>query len=196
LKTPGNDIIPRIRSGDQSVFEALFRDYYARLCGYALKFVADTDQAEEIVQDLFCNLWDKKESRDIMTSVEAYLFRAVRNACFNHLKHLKIRYRHTESVKETAPAVSESVHESLEFLELAEMIEKAVEGMPPERKKIYILSRQEGLKYKDIAEKLNISVKTVENQMGKALKYLREHLSQYLVIMALIAIIIRLLLFK
>jgi RNA polymerase sigma-70 factor (ECF subfamily) len=191
LTSSGNNIANQIRNGNEIVFEQLFREYYPRLCGYALKYVWEKDQAEEIVQELFYSLWEKSSTLVITISVEAYLFRAVRNACYNYIKHLKIRDQHAEFVKDSLHDCSESVDKIVELLELQDKIDKAIEMMPQERKKIFTMSRVEGLKYRDIAKKLNISVKTVEAQMGKALEFLREKLSQYLVIVILLVTIIR-----
>ena len=150
------------------------------LCSYARKYIGDVDQAEEIVQEMFFNFWQKKEQLDINISLEAYLFRSVRNACLNYLKHLKIREQHRLATNEEIRKKEEEIHDNVIALELQERIEALIEKMPPERKKIFKMSRYEELKYREIAEKLNLSVKTIEVQMGKALKFLRLHLSDYL----------------
>jgi RNA polymerase sigma-70 factor, ECF subfamily len=194
LTIPSSDIANQLKEGNESLFEELFREYYARLCGYALKYVWEKDQAEEIVQDLFFNLWNKRATLVITISVEAYLFRSVRNSCFNYLKHMNVRDQHADYIKETTQHFSGSVQESMELMELQEQIDKAIEEMPPERKKIFMMSRSEGLKYKDIAEKLDISIKTVEAQMGKALEFLREKLAEYLVAVTVLAVVIQIIL--
>ncbi|MCG8306866.1 MAG: RNA polymerase sigma-70 factor [Cytophagales bacterium] len=175
--------IPRLHSiqnGDEQVFEKLFRDQYPVLCGYARKYLDDMDQAEEIVQEMFFNFWQKRKKLEINTSIEAYLFRSVRNACLNYLKHLKIREEHRLTASREPGERAPEVHDRIVALELQERIERVIEQLPTERKKIFKMSRYEELKYKEIAERLNLSVKTVEVQMSKALKYLRIHLSDYL----------------
>jgi len=194
LLTDEKDIVHQLNQGNTNVFEELFRTYYARLCGYALKYVWDKDQAEDIVQELFYAIWNKREAVVIKVSVEAYLFRSVRNSCLNYLKHLKVRDAHSEYATESSPSLSESSHELMEFLELQENIDAMVDLLPPERKKIFLLSRMEGLKYKDIAMQLDISVKTVEAQMGKALSFLREKLTEYLVVITLTAAFLKIIL--
>jgi len=169
-----------IRTGDEQVFEKLFKDQYPVLCGYARKYLDDVDQAEEIVQEMFFNFWQKKEKMEINTSIEAYLFRSVRNSCLNYLKHLKIREEHRLATNHEIRKKEQEIHDSVVALELQERIVNVIEQLPPERKKIFKMSRYEELKYREIAEKLNLSVKTVEAQMGKALKYLRLHLAEYL----------------
>ncbi len=129
---------------------------------------------------MFFNFWQKREKVKINTSVEAYLFRSVRNSCLNYLKHLKIREEYRLATNHEIRQKEQEVHDSVIALELQERIELVIDQLPPERKKIFKMSRYEELKYKEIAEKLNLSVKTIEAQMGKALKYLRLHLSDYL----------------
>jgi RNA polymerase sigma-70 factor (ECF subfamily) len=180
-----SDIANQISAGNEEAFELLFKTHYSGLCGYATKYVWDLDQAEEIVQDLFFNLWNKKNNLFIDTSIEAYLFRAVRNACLNYLKHQKVRQQHADAVKKNPSAGQAAPDNSVETLELQSKIDEAVNLLPPERQKIFRLSRYEGLKYKEIADQLGLSVKTVEAQMGKALKSLRENLTEYLVIFLL-----------
>ena len=132
------------------------------------------------MQEMFFNFWQKKEKLDINISIEAYLFRSVRNSCLNYLKHLKIREEHRLATNQELRKKEQEVHDNVVALELQEQIENVIDQLPPERKKIFKMSRYEELKYKEIAEKLNLSVKTVEAQMGKALKHLRLHLADYL----------------
>lgn len=169
-----------IRSGDEQVFEQLFRDQYPVLCGYARKYLDDVDQAEEVVQEMFFNFWQKRKEVDINTSIEAYLFRSVRNSCLNYLKHLKIREEHRLATNHEIRQKEQEIHDNVVVLELQERIENVIDQLPPERKKIFKMSRYEELKYKEIADQLNLSVKTVEGQMSKALKHLRLHLADYL----------------
>jgi RNA polymerase sigma-70 factor (ECF subfamily) len=182
------DIIPQIARGNKNAFESLFKSQYANLCGYAVKYVWEMDQAEEIVQDLFFNIWNKRNELYISSSVESYLFRAVRNACLNYLKHKKIRDNYVTTVQEHYSPGRGLDDNPVETLELQKKIDESIESMPTERKKIFLLSRYDGLKYKEIADKLSISVKTVEAQMGKALKYLREELREFMVILILVLV--------
>ena len=170
------------------MFEKLFKDQYPILCGYARKYLDDVDQAEEIVQEMFFSFWQKKEKLSINTSLEAYLFRSVRNSCLNYLKHLKVREEHRMATSDEIRKREQEVHDNVVVLELQERIEHVIDQLPPERKKIFKMSRYDELKYKEIAEKLNLSIKTVEAQMGKALKYLRLHLSDYLSLFIIIII--------
>ena len=160
-------------------FEKLFNTHYSNLCAYANNFLKDVDASEEVVQEILFKLWTNKESIVITTSIQSYLFRAVRNASLNVIKHIDIRedYKlHNEyEMQNTLSTEDEMIVSELDL-----KIRKAIDQLPMERKKVFLLSRYEGLKYKEIAEKLNISVSTVENQMVKALKFLRTELKDYL----------------
>ncbi len=160
-------------------FEKLFNDHYSNLCAYANNFLKDVDASEEVVQEILFKLWTNKDSAIITSSIQSYLFRAVRNASLNVLKHVNIRedYKVQHEYERDDELSSE---DEMIVSELDQKIREAIDQLPIERKKVFILSRYDGLKYKEIAEKLNISVSTVENQMVKALKFLREELKDYL----------------
>jgi RNA polymerase sigma-70 factor (family 1) len=151
------------------------------LCAYANSFISDLDAAEEIVQELFVRFWEQRETKEITTSIRAYFYASVRNACLNELKHLKIKEKYKqEQERELTFNVNQDQH-NLELNELDEKIHTAINKLPEGRRKIFILSRFDGLKYQEIADKLNISIKTVENQMGEALKFLRVQLKDFIV---------------
>lgn len=175
-----------IKSGNASYFEDIFRKYYQSLCLFALKYVKDHDDAEEIVQDMFVRIWQKRAELTIATSLKSYLYQAVRNTCLNHLKHNNIKLEYQRNTIESSP--STDVSDTLVALELEVKIQGTLDKLPPERKKIFLMNRNEGLKYREIAEKLNISIKTVENQMGKALKFLKTELIDFLSIVILISV--------
>jgi len=158
----------------------LFRTYYQPLCNYAYTFVQDRDEAEEIVQSAFLSIWEKREMLEIRTAVKPYLYAMVRNACLNVLKHQKVKLQHAELELAVAERSSESVARTVMASELEHNIFRAMEALPQQCRIIFKLSRFEELKYAEIAAELNISIKTVENQMGKALKIMREQLKEYL----------------
>lgn len=163
-----------IATGDRPAFEALFRQHYRPLCAFAVQYVKDIERAEDLVQDLFFRLWLEREQVRITTSVKAYLFAAVRNRCLNAVKAgARVRSLH-EDLHDAAdePGRSEDEH-----TERIARVQAAIEALPPERRKVFKLSRYEGLKYHEIAARLGISVKTVENQMGHALRTLRTELA-------------------
>jgi RNA polymerase sigma-70 factor, ECF subfamily len=175
-------LFEKIKTGDEKAFEALFRRYYSHLCLYATQILKNPSAAEEIVQELFVRFWEKKEETKIETSLKNYLFRAVKNHCLNYIKHNQIKREYSQKfLNENEPFSTEYDIESQ--TELFRKIEESISALPEKRQKIFRLSRQEGLKYREIAEKMNISIKTVETQMGLAIKTLREKLHNYLVIL-------------
>ena len=171
-------LFERIKKGDEKAFEILFHSYYGYLCLFAVKIINDRESAEEIVQDFFVKLWEKREKLQIETSVKNYLFRSVKNLCLNFIKHNKTKMRYTQIiVSEVESNFSDENH--YPEIELPEKIEESINSLPEKRREIFRLSRQEGLKYHEIAQKLNISIKTVETQMSLAIKTLRELLKKY-----------------
>ncbi len=152
----------------------MFRTHYASLVGYALRMTKDQALAEDLVQQMFVSLWVKREETEVTSNVKSYLLRSVHNHCLNHFKHLKVREAHAS--EEIHRADTSEAHDSLEQAELSERVNELIAQLPEQCRKVFLLSRHDGKKYKEIAEELDISVKTVENQMGKALRIMREGL--------------------
>ncbi len=183
---PGNNkyqdmyFLSRLKTGDEHAFDHFFNYYYPGLVLYADRFLNNLHLAEEIVQSVFMKLWKDRRALDIHSSVKAYLFRSVQNKCLDMLKHKKVRNKHTLEMMRSAENVREETWETYIETELAALILEAVDKLPPECKKIFRYSRIRNYSYKDISEKLGISVKTVENQIAKALKRLRIELKDYL----------------
>lgn len=175
-----HSIVERIQSGDKSAFETLFREYYQHLCHFAFQFLNEKAASEEIVQDLFYKIWENRATLNITSSLKAYLFTSVRNHCLNQIKHLKIREAYKVDNEQQISYSEQQENDPALQYELQERIEIAISSLPPERQKIFKLSRYEDKKYKEIAEELSLSVKTVEAQMGKALRFLRAQLADYL----------------
>jgi len=157
-----------------------FKKYYQPLCNHAYSFVQDKDEAEEVVQSAFLSVWEKRASLDIKTSLKSYLYTMVRNTSLNVIKHEKIKQKYVGEALAVEARSHESVTQKVISAELEEKIQQAMESLPEQCRLVFKLSRFEELKYAEIAEQLTISVKTVENQMGKALKIMREHLKDYL----------------
>lgn len=180
-----NEIVKALRSNDEGVFEQLFKQYYQRLCTYATGML-DGDDAEEVVQQLFLNFWEKRQQLTITVSLKSYLYRAVHNACLNKIKQAKVRQLYAEEhIKTTEPGY-EHTSQSLFKTELENQIHKAINTLPEQCRLVFKLSRFEEMKYAEIAEHLGISIKTVENHMGKALRIMREQLKEYLPLIALL----------
>ena len=158
----------------------LFRTYYQPLCNYAYSFLHDREDAEEIVQSTFLMVWEKRDTLAIRTSVKPYLYAMVRNACLNVLKHEKIKQKFAGEEIALADRSQDAVSDTIASNELEYRIKIALDELPDQCRMVFKLSRFEELKYSEIAEQLNISIKTVENHMGKALKIMREQLKDYL----------------
>ena len=175
-----SQLLDTLKAGDITAFEMLFRTYYQPLCNYAFTFVQDRDEAEEIVQTTFLAVWERRETLEIRTAVKPYLYAMVRNACLNVLKHEKVKKQHAVVQIATGERSVESVARTVMASELETRIYQAMDVLPEQCRLVFKLSRFEELKYAEIAEQLNISIKTVENHMGKALKIMREQLRDYL----------------
>ena len=173
-----NDFVlyTKVREGDIRAYETLFRRYFEPLCLYGNKIAGNMDVAEEIVQELFYKLWKDRESLRIVLSVKSYLYGAVRNQSLQHLEHLKVRERYYRNVvSELSESASyESPQEILEYKELAQRVEFALERLPKRQREIFRMNRFEGKKYEQIAHEMSLSVKTIEAEMSKALRVLRK----------------------
>jgi len=169
----------------EALVEELFRNHFEALCRLSVKFIGDFDIAKDIVHDVFTSFWQKIDALPPNTQYKSYLFTAVRNKSFNYLrdekKHLKIANAETE----TAPTPQSTI----ETQELAREIDYALNLLPDRCRQVFELSRFEDMKYGQIAEKLDISVKTVEGQMSKALRLLRDHLSDFLVLIIILLVL-------
>ncbi len=171
------NLFSSLKAGEERAFEKLFRNYYAPLCYYASKILQNDGAAEEIVQDFFVRLWEKRADIEIETSLKNYFFRSVKNLCLNQIKHENVKIQHVKSVISEAESTEYSDH--FQEVNLQKDIEEGIAALPEKRREIFRLSREEGLKYREIADKLNISIKTVEAHMGLAIKTLRYRLKKY-----------------
>jgi RNA polymerase sigma-70 factor (ECF subfamily) len=173
-----SESIERILKGDVGQFESLFRSSYVSLVRYAKTLIKDHDTAEEIVQDLFFRFWQDKEKIKIESSLNGYLFRSVHNKCLHHIEHNKVVERHVVEVMNTKSDSPENPSDILHYKELQAKIARILERLPERCGKIFYMNRYEGMTYNEIATKLSISVKTVESNMGRALKEFRKELKE------------------
>jgi len=173
-----SEIIRRIRQGDKQEFEKLFRSSYVSLVRYAKTILKDHDTAEEIVQDLFFRLWQDRGQLTIESSLNGYLFRSVHNRSLHFIEHQKVVDRHAGEIAASADQTAEPVIEAIYYSELQSKVARVLERLPERCSVIFRMSRFEGLKYNEIAEKLSLSLKTVEANMGKALKEFRKALAE------------------
>jgi RNA polymerase sigma-70 factor, ECF subfamily len=164
---------------DKESFELLFRQYYQMLCSYAYRFVNDADTAEEIVQDLFYKIWEKRSEIQINTSEKSYLYSAVHNRCLKFIEHRNVESRYKSYYLMHGSEIDNAPPQNSNVRELQIIIDQTLDTLPERCGRIFRLNRFEGLKYQEIADKLAISIKTVEANMGKALKILRKNLKDY-----------------
>ena len=179
-------LFTRAKEGDEDSFEILFTYYYPRLCTYASVFVKYPDVAEEIVQETFIRIWEKRTMISIRTTFEAYLYRSVHNNCINYLKVKKYLSDKDETFRDEVLKQSELNIKNLDAGIIDKMVSeefdteyrKALKSLPEQCLKIFIMCRDEKLSYSETAEKMGISVNTVKTQMKRALSKLRDVLEK------------------
>jgi RNA polymerase sigma-70 factor (ECF subfamily) len=171
--------VARIQAGDEEAFEALFRCYYEELCRFVQNQTGSAEVAEDLVQNIFLSLWRRRQDWEPKTTLRAYLFGAARNESIKHRKHQQVRSRWKRKEKEKAPPKKPDPVDKLKSQELKRTIQQWVNELPERRRQVYLLSRQHGLTYREIARVMDISPKTVDNQMVAALKFLRKHLGSF-----------------
>jgi RNA polymerase sigma-70 factor (ECF subfamily) len=167
-------LFQQIKNGNVAAFNILFNNYYAQLCFFCSRYLVDMDLSRSLVQQVFVDLWIKREKLSIEYSIKSYLFQAVKNRAVDQLRQSKKNIQINDAASELAQIPFQDI---IEEAELDDRINKSINHLPEKCREIFLMSRFESLKYIEIAEKLNISVKTVEMQIGVALKKLREELS-------------------
>jgi len=173
-------ILQRMIDGDENALKYFFDTYYDNLCNFVNSYMRDESLSEDIVQSLFIYLWEKKDSLPFNCSIKSYLYSASKNKSLNHLRNVKNQNRIVGELLTQPELISdEKADRFLEFEELKTLISNAIDGLPNQCKTIYQLSRDEGLTNKEIAEKLGISIKTVENQMTIAIRKIKDFLQPY-----------------
>lgn len=183
-----NDLIVRLKAGDQTAFELLFHFYYPGLVMYSTQFTADRMEAEEIVQDFFVRFWQKHQQILLTDSLKSYLFLSVKNGCLNYLKHKKVEEKYIQKMTELSNRHIAYDPDLYVASELQEKVKSAIDLLPEKCREIFIMSRIQGLRNEEIATNLNLSKRTVETQISKALKVLRVELKDYIGLMILLGI--------
>jgi RNA polymerase sigma-70 factor (ECF subfamily) len=166
--------------GSKNAFSAIFISYYRDLVLFATNYTHETESAEEIVQDVFVKIWEEHEVINIKVSLKSYLLTSVRNKCIDWIRQAKVRRKYKEECSYTLLTYDFNTDNYIINSELESLISEALNKLPPEVAKVYRMNRSEGLKYNEIAEKLNVSVRTIEDRISKALCLLRDVLHDYL----------------
>lgn len=175
-----SDILLKLAADDKQAMETLFRSHYEEMCKYAFSILQDQYMAEDIVQEIFLRLWEKRKSLIIKQSFRSYLFSSTHNNCIQLIKHKCVIDRHCKETLQSAGKSSPKCDERLHLSELQKLVSQTLQSLPEQTRYVFHLSRTEGLKYAEIAQKLEISIKTVEAKMGQALKQFRSYLKEYI----------------
>lgn len=180
VEETGTQPIHAVQNVDEPTFEQVFKTHYKNLFAYAITILKSEAAAEEIVQNVFLRLWEKKLLLPPGVQLKPYLYRAVHNESLNYIKHEKVKSRYQLYAVGRNDEQEQPASKKVMTAELERNIQDALNELPEQCRTIFQLSRFEELKYREIADQLGISVKTVENQMGKALKLLRTKLAEFL----------------
>lgn len=173
-------IIGELRRGNKVVFDYIFNYYYSSLCAFSMKYINDHEEVEDLVQDMFVNLWAEAPNLNIRSSLKSYLFASVRNSCLDFIKHRKVSEKYMTYILYSTDCNDNSTDRYFSESELRQTVNKGMEKLSSRCREIFILSRMQGLSNKDISEKLEISKRTVELQISNALKILRKELVEFL----------------
>jgi len=168
-----NLLLTRIRNNDKDAFKSLYNRYSKKIYFFSLKYLSNNVEAEELVQSVFINIWENRETLNATGSVKSYIYKSAVNYIYNYLRKKAIRARFIESEIHKSEIHSNLTYEQVFLHDLERSINSIVETLPAQQRKIFQLSRYEGLTHKEIAKKLDLSVRTVENQMYRALKIIK-----------------------
>lgn len=173
-------LISQLMRGDEKAFTLLFRKYYADLVLFAGTFLPDKITCEDIVQNVFVNVWAKREQLDIKTSFKSFLLRSVSNGCLDEIRHKKVVYEHEAASLLIGDLYNMDTENYVLHSELNNLIDNALTKLPENYKETFELSRIQGIKYRDIAQKLDVSERTVQERIAKTLNLLRKYLKDFL----------------
>lgn len=180
-----NEAIDDLSTDNEAVFEQLFKKYFRELHAYAFSLLKDWDVAEEIVQGMFLKLWERNEVVQVRTSIKSYLYKSVYHDSLNYLRGQKVQLKYQTTTAYSMKNHIDDAAGKLTMGELEQHLQRALSKLPEKCRAIFHLSRFEELKYQEIASQLEISIKTVETHMGKALRILRKEMKEFLPIIAL-----------
>jgi RNA polymerase sigma-70 factor (ECF subfamily) len=177
--------IDLIKNGNKRAFDEVFLKHFKSLHAYAFTIIKDRDNAEELVQNVFFRLWTKRDQLKSDGFLKSFLYRSVYNESLNYLKHQKVRSKFNIHYADAVKNYAGDLNTEIMATELEKNIHAAINDLPEKCRNVFQLSRFDQMKYQEIADALNISIKTVENQMGKALKILRLKVVDFLILVFL-----------
>jgi RNA polymerase sigma-70 factor (ECF subfamily) len=186
LESKDTSLIERIRNGDKRAFDEVFLQYFKSLHAYAFSIIKDSEEATEIVQHVFFKIWMKRTQLKVDGFLKSFLYRSVHNESLNYIKHQKVRSTFNIHYTNAAENDMGDLNEEIMASELKKNIYSAIQDLPEKCREVFQLSRFDQMKYQEIANALNISIKTVENQMGKALKILRLKMVDFLILVLIL----------
>lgn len=186
-KTIEKKTLERLKEGDSKAFETVFKIWYEPMVNFADEYIADTESAKNIVQNIFMRLWEKHHLVDPDSNLKSYIYMATRNACLSHLRHQSVERAFFEKAKKNSEDLQlnyEALHEldieKIDFSKLEKLIQDTIEALPERCREVFLMSRYEELKNREIAEKLDITLKAVEANITRALTKLRENTREYI----------------
>lgn len=169
----------RIREGDRTAFRELFDAYYGPLCVFAVEYVGSMHRARDVVQEVFLAIWERRAEWTIHGSLKSYLYQAVRNRALNASRNRETRRRAYEAHRwRSASSTRRTAEDQAYYHQLSDAVQRAIDQLPPRRRMVFLLHRRHDLTYAEVAQIMGITRKTVENQMGRALKFLRQRLTE------------------
>ena len=166
----------RLKKGDKEAFQELFNLYVPKIHRFAMVYLRDKSNAEELVQDVFMKIWEKRENLDPAQNIKAYLFKIAVNTVYDFVRKKNLEKAFADFSKHNFQSGAESLWHEVIWNEMLAKLDHLVAQMPEQCRNIFVLSREEGLSNQEIAEKLNLSKRTVENQLYRAIRFLKEHL--------------------
>lgn len=171
-------LITKLKNGDTEAFELIFDEYKEKLYFFTLGYVHSAAETEEIIQGLFVALWENRLNLEEENSLKNYLYKAVTNRIYNYFKHKAVKQRYIEQVVVQNSLEDDHSQQTIYFNDLKGMLDTLIENLPLRQQMIFRLSRQEGLSHQEIADRLGLSVRSVENQIYRALRYIKENLNE------------------
>lgn len=184
------ELIKQLKEGREQAYEALFKTYYTELVMHANRYLYDFEAAKEVVQDLIVYIYEKRFNLDINSSLKAYLYRSVQNRCINQINQSKIKDKYVNYIKQKPRKEENPIEMGIEASEVEAALFKAIGELPPKCRMIFKMNRFDGFSNGEIAERLELSKRTVETQITKALRILRDKLKKYSVYASVILAII------